>query len=424
MILSEGPPMSPKARREYILDMRRRYAAATYVARTALLDEIVAMTGYHRKYALALMHREPRAPIKRQRRATYGPAVREALLKVWRAADYPWSVRLKGLLPLWLPWLHEHMRIDRSTQDALLRISVRSIDRLLRAKRGEIRRRLYGHTRPGRLLKTQVPIRAERWDVDEPGWSELDLVAHCGGNGSGEFLNSLNLTDIASTWTQSRAIRGKGERETVRAIEHVRQQLPFGLLGLDSDSGSEFINYHCVRYCETQKLKFTRSRPYKKNDNAHIEQKNWTHVRKIFGWQRLEGTNVADMMNDLYDNELRIWLNYFQPSVKLIKKIRVGSRVRKVYDAPQTALDRLIVLGALSDEQKHTMINERAACDPFILAQTIERKIKNILEYASPSPERIVPRGPGIRALSHKEARIERTVHSSGKILSGATVRP
>ena len=373
--------MSPKARHEYLAEMRGRYAAATGAQRSALLDEVVAVTGYHRKYAIALLHAPARMPRKRKRRAMYGPEVATALTEIWKAGGYPWSARLKVMIPFWLPWLEQRGELGSRARTALLNISIRSIDRLLCAKRGEVRRRLYGHTRSGALLKHQIPIRAERWNAMEAGWSELDLVAHCGDSSFGEFINSVNLTDIASGWTETRAICGKGERATVAAIDAIRQSLPFALQGIDSDSGSEFINYHCVRYCNTKpKLLFTRSRPYKKNDNAHVEQKNWTHVRKVLGWQRLEGHAVATAMNDLYAGDLRMWMNYFQPSVKLTEKQRIGSRVRKKYDAPQTPLDRLIALGALDESKAAAMLAQRAAINPFELAKRIEQKIEAILK--------------------------------------------
>lgn len=326
------------------------------------------------------------------------------------------------MLPLWLPWLRRNQTLDAATQAALMRVSVRTIDRLLRAKRGEIRRRLYGHTRPGSLLKHQIPIRAERWDVSQPGWSELDLVSHCGGNNFGQFINSLNLTDIASTWTETRAICGKGERATVAAIDEIRQSLPFALLGIDSDSGGEFINHHCVRYCNAKpKLVFTRSRPYKKNDNAHIEQKNFTHVRKIFGWQRLDEQHRADAMNELYVGDLRILLNYFQPSVKLLEKERVGSRIRKRYDTPQTPLDRLIALGTLDNKRRLAMLAQRDALDPFALAASIDAKIGGILKAAQTQPSLPHPLKPTPFLPLPKKILEQPAALGAGKILVGAT---
>ncbi|MBV9270647.1 MAG: transposase family protein [Candidatus Eremiobacteraeota bacterium] len=205
---------------------------------------------------------------------------------------------------------------------------------------------------------------------------EIDLVAHCGDSNYGEFISSLNATDIATGWTETRAIIGKGQRGVVAALDEIRQILPFTLIAIDSDSGSEFISMHLVRWCQAHNIYFTRSRPYKKNDNAHIEQKNWTQVRRLLGWSRFESQETADLMNALYSSELRIWMNCFQPSVKLVTKERHGSRVCKRYDFPQTPINRLTNadLAALADT------------DPFELAEAIQRRISQIAQRAAANP--------------------------------------
>jgi hypothetical protein len=198
-------------------------------------------------------------------------------------------------------------------------------------------------------------------------------------NPDGEFACSVNLTDVATTWTETRAVLGKGQRFVVEALEDMRNCLPFSLRGLDSDSGSEFINAHCIDWCKRHRLQFTRSRPYHKNDNAHVEQKNWTHVRKIFGWKRIDDVLAIEAMNDLYRTELRLLMNYFQPNVKLIERVRVGSRVRRKYDAPKTPFERLIELDVLAPEQVRRMRKERDRLDPFALSTAIETKVRAIL---------------------------------------------
>lgn len=405
--------MSPKARREYVSDMRRRYACATLVERSRLLDEVVALTGYHRKYAIMLLGREPRPSARRRRAKRYGPAVVEALAVIWKAAGYPWSARLKAMVPLWLPWLEKRLPIDIRTRGELMRISARSIDRALAPKRAETQRRRNSLTRSSGWLMHQIPIRSERWDVSVPGWLEIDLVAHCGESAGGEFVCSLNTTDIATGWTETRAVMGKGQARVLAALDEIRLSLPFPLIGIDSDSGSEFINFQLVRWCEAHNIAFTRSRPYKKNDNAHIEQKNFTHVRKIFGWLRFDSTEALEAMNALYANELRVWMNYFQSSVKLASKERVGSRVHKHYDAPQTPYQRILAHG-LSPAQN--------AADPFDLADRITDRIEEMRKLANPFP--IHPKrhhGPGLEPLSNHGALIAR---AAGKILAGATARP
>lgn len=317
------------------------------------------------------------------------------------------------MLPLWLPWLERHMPIAAQTREQLLRISARSIDRVLAAKRAQTQRRRNSLTRSAGWLVHQIPIRAERWNLSGPGWLEIDLVAHCGDSNGGEFIYSLNATDIATGWTETRAVLGKGQAGIIAALEDIRSRLPFPLVGIDSDSGSEFINMQLVRWCNVQEIEFTRSRPYKKNDNAHIEQKNYTHVRKVFGWLRFDSIEALQMMNALYAGELRIWMNYFQSSVKLIGKERIGSRVRKHYDAPKTPYQRLGSYGF-----------DLAPCsqDPFVLGRRITESIAQMSAIANaiaPSPK---PRhGPALPPLSNRSALVAR---AAGKIFAGATGRP
>ena len=379
--------------------MRDRYCAAQRTERGRLLDEIVAVTGLHRKHVIRALGREPLRRRRPRRESCYGPEVVAVLAAIWTAADYPWSLRLKAMLPLWLRWAKARMVMSVACEASLLRISARSIDRLLRSKRGELRRRHYGRTKPGTLLKHQIPIRSERWDVHEAGWGEIDTVHHCGDTLVGEYIYSLNFTDIASTWTETRAAVNRAQIHIVAAMEQIAQALPFRLQGLDSDSGSEFLNNHFIRFCRGRRLFFTRSRPYKKNDNAHIEQKNWTHVRKLLGWQRLTEPLVAQLMNDLYSNELRLWMNFFQPSVKLIEKRRVGSRVRRIYDRAQTPLDRLIALGALEPKRRAELQALRDRTDPFELARQIEGKLAAIRHAALTQAQAPRPtlRGPDLQ---------------------------
>jgi hypothetical protein len=376
--------MEAKACREYAKEMRNRYRKAVRTQRGRLLDEFTAVTGYHRKYAIGLLGREPMPRSRRPGKPTrFTDEVCEALVKIWRAAAYPWSARLVAMLPTWMPHARIHLDLSDEVERLLLGMSSRSMDRLLRRHRTELRRRIYGRTKPGTLLKHQVPVRTERWDTTEVGWCETDTVAHCGEVGDGEFAFSVNMTDVASTWTETRAVLGKGQRFVVEALEEMRCTLPFALRGIDSDSGSEFINHHCYGWCKEHGLEFTRGRPYRKNDNAYIEQKNWTHVRKIFGWKRIDAPAAIEAMNTLYRNELRLFLNYFQPSVKLIERHRIGSRVRRKYDAPKTPFERLIALGVLTEAQVATMQAERDELDPFALSAAIEAKVAAILGMPS-----------------------------------------
>lgn len=362
---------------------RRRYAQVdTREERTQLLDEFCRLSGYHRKYAIALLNRpEDDGPVEplRRRGVTYSPQALRALEKIWEAAGYPWSQRLKALLPLWLPWAQKHVRgLTPKVEEEILAISARQIDRRLCEKKCVLKRRLYGRTKPGTLLKHQIAVKTDNWDVTEPGFVEIDLVAHCGPSASGEFIHTLNVTDIQTGWSESRAVMGKGERGVAAALDEIRRSLPFKLKAIDSDNGSEFINYHLHRYCKKHGIQFTRSRPYKKNDNAHIEQKNWTHVRKLFGWDRYDTNEQLDAMNALCKGDLRLYMNLFQPSVKLMKKERIGSRIRRHYDAPKTPLDRLQESSgnAAPTLPVQHLLSLRNNQDPFELSRRVETKLK------------------------------------------------
>jgi hypothetical protein len=226
-------------------------------------------------------------------------------------------------------------------------------------------------------------VKTDTWDVKTPGFAEIDLVSHSGNSGAGEFAQSLNLTDIHTGWTESRAILGRGQEAVRQALEEIAGVLPFGLRGLDSDNGSEFINWHLKRWCEARKIQLTRGRPYKKDDNAHIEQKNWTHVRKLLGWDRYDSAAVVEAINDLYGQELRLWLNLYLPSVKLVKKTRVGSKLRRVYDAAQTPLQRVLASCQAEPKRVAELKNLRLSLDPFQLSRQIDQKLQRIYAMAN-----------------------------------------
>jgi len=386
--------MNGMSRRDYLRAIWDRYRRSNPEQKGKILDEFCRVCGYNRKYAIGLLNR-PRPTARPQPRKTrgssYGCKVIQVLASVWEAAGYPWSVRLKALLPLWLPWIRQRYLLSPKEQQQLLRISPRQIDRRLQPLKRRLRRRLYGRTKPGTLLKHHIPIKTDHWDVSSPGFTEIDLVSHSGNCAEGEFAHSFNVTDIHSTWTETRAVLGKGQTGIVQGLEEMRQALPFQLQGIDSDNGSEFLNDHLVRYCKTHCIQFTRGRPYKKDDNAHIEQKNWTHVRKLIGWDRFDTPEAVELLNDLYQNELRLMMNLFQPSVKLIRKERVGSRLRRIYDVPQTPLDRLRDCKGAKKSRVAELLRLRATTDPFLLAQAIEAKIERLGSLTTRSRSTISP---------------------------------
>jgi hypothetical protein len=377
--------VTPAARREYVRAVRPRYTLAPGRAKPGILDEFCATTGYHRKYAITLLNCPQRtAEQPRRRRApAYSPQVITLLAAIWEAAGYPWSTRLQALLPLWLPWARRHFAIPPHVARRLRTISPSTIDRRLQARKRQVRRRLYGRTKPGTLLKHHIPIRTEHWSVTTPGFTEVDLVSHSGNWAEGEFLQSLNLTDLHTGWVESRAVLGKTQRAVRAAVAELRAALPFPLRGLDSDNGAEFINACLFQYCRGHHIHFTRGRPYKKDDNAHVEQKNWTHVRKLLGWDRYDSLEAQAAINDLYRHELRLMMNLYQPSVKLVRKTRVGARLRRRYDRPQTPLDRLLASGIGDPADLRALTRLRARLDPFVLAAAIERKLTQIYRLAN-----------------------------------------
>lgn len=396
--------MGHGARWEYFRVIYGRYGKAEGKTKGGMLDEFCLNTGYHRKYAIRLLNGPP--PGKREearprgRKPQYSSAMVSLLAAVWEAAGYPWSVRLKAILPNWMPWIRQRYKLSPETERQLLGISARQMDRRLGKKKSQCQRRLYGQTKPGTLLKHHIPVKTDSWNVTAPGFAEIDLVSHSGNSGEGEFAHTLNLTDIHTGWTESRGLLGKGQEGVRQALEEIQRGLPFDLLGLDSDNGSEFINWHLERWCKQSQIQLTRGRPYKKDDNAHIEQKNWTHVRKLLGWERYDSRAAVEAMNDLYRHELRLWLNLYLPSVKLVKKLRVGSKVRRVYDAPQTPLERVLASASAPPHQAAALKKLRAALDPFQLGKAIEQKIEAIYAMAnrrlSPQtmPKKRDPSGP------------------------------
>ena len=379
--------MGKKTKWEYFRAIYQRYRKASTTEKTQILVEFCEVCGYNRKYAIAKLNApfpEPKTSAKRhQRSSKYTSQTLAILQAIWETSGYPWSVRLKALLPLWLPWAKKHFTISPAIEQQLLQISARQIDRRLKARKTQLKRRLYGRTKPGTLLKHHIPIKTDSWNITSPGFTETDLVSHSGNSEKGEFVHSLNLTDIFSTWVEARAVMGKGQIGVLNAMQEIEQALPFKLLGIDSDNGTEFINYHLKAFCDQREIQFTRGRPYKKDDNAHIEQKNWTHVRKILGYLRYDSQPALNAINDLYQNELGSMMNLFQPSVKLVKKTRLGSKLKKIYDKPTTPLDRLLASHSADPAKLEKLKKLRASLDPFKLSQIIEQKLDRIFKLAN-----------------------------------------
>lgn len=377
--------MSKKCRqskREYLLAIWERYQRVGRRFKSKILDEFCAVCGYTRKYAIGLLSRKPR---RRQRkpgpRRRYDGQVLEPLKVIWLAAEQMCSKRLKAALPLWLPFYEqEHGPLVEPVRKKLLQISAASIDRLLKKERARYRGKGLCGTRPGGLLKHQIPIRTDNDDVDRPGFLEADTVAHCGNSLAGDFIWSITFTDIFCQWTENRATWNKGAEGVLGQVKDVEANLPFELLGFDVDNGSEFLCFHLWRYLldRPRPVPLTRSRPYRKNDQAHVEQKNWTHVRQLLGYQRLEPPELVPLINELY----RTWgllHNFFCPNLKLLSKTRKGAKTIRKYSPPQTPYQRLLESKHLSQEQKQKLQNRFQQLNPLQLKREIEQKLKLVL---------------------------------------------
>ena len=406
--------MGRRSKWEYLKAIYQRYRHASKAVKRRILDEFCQVCGYNRKYAIRRLNGRLPQPARRpprHRPTRYSHHVVGILTTVWEAAGYPWSVRLKALLPLWMPWIRQRFSLAPELEQQLLAISPRQLDWRLQVKKIGQRRRLYGRTKPGTLLKHHIPIKTDHWDVTQPGYAEIDLVSHSGDCGEGEFVYSLTLTDIHTTWTESRAVLGRGYTGILSSLEELRQGLPFALLGLDSDNGSEFLNHHLWRYTQERTIQFTRSRPYKKDDNAHVEQKNWTHVRKLIGWDRYDTEAARAAMNDLYRHELREFMNLFLPSVKLLKKERVGSRLKRIYNEPKTPLDRLAACPEADPAKVAALTRLREQLDPFALAQAIDQKLECLCRLATHRRSPKAPTTPPPPAKAPRPlSRVEREV--------------
>lgn len=343
---------------KYLKQLQARYRKASRQERSVILDEFVKTTGYHRKYAIAILGgRRPRkqGPVRRPRRAIYGEEEARALEELAELFDQICSKRLRIALDVELPRLYQAGSVSMSHQcyEKLLAIGPATMDRL-RAKRKRERVKGRSLTKPGTLLKDRIPIRTwAEWTEDKPGFCEIDLVDHSGGQvtrGS-DHAWTLCFTDIHTAWTECVATPNKAQIHVFAAIKRARQRLPFPLLGIDSDNGSEFINDQLFRYCEQEQITFTRGRAGRKNDNPYVEQKNWSVVRRAVGYDRYDTPEQLDLLNDLYAL-LHLYLNFFLPVMKLKEKVRTGSKVKRVYDDPQTPYARVLNSPHLSDQDK------------------------------------------------------------------------
>ena len=386
-----------KARQSLVRVNATRYQKSSKKEKGKILDEFVESTGYRRCYASLLLNRHGRSVrvdrkttligdiskrVRKKREPIYGPDVLEAVKKIWANLDFLCGKRLKAVLSETLARMERwgEIEVSSSTRQKLKRISAATIDRLLVPERKRLELKSRSGTKPGTLLRSQIQIRTSSdWDENRPGFGEIDLVSHGGGDERGDFAQSLCFTDIASTWRDSVAVRNKAQFHVFNGLQKVRKRLPFKLLGIDSDNGSEFINAHLVNYCREQEIIFTRSRPYRKNDNCFVEEKNYTLVRRAAGYLRYDSAEEVETLNRLY----HYWClrtNYFLPTMKLIKKTRIGSKVVKKYDSPKTPFQRLLASEYVPASAKQQLRQVYKELNPAQLTREIGRLQEALLK--------------------------------------------
>jgi len=376
--------MTKMSKREYLIELKQKYYHAGRKQKTQLLNDFCEFTKYNRKYALGLISK-PLARIWKQykkRNKYYDQEVIDKLLILWRADDEICAERLQPFIPELLKKMIDcgEIQVADEVKEKLLQISIGQVKRILHHQKRISTTKIKGTTRPGSLLKHQIAIRYGPWEEVDPGFFEMDTVAHCGETVAGSFIYSLDLVDIATGWAEQGAIWGKGERATLEQFKKIEKRLPFKILGIDPDNGSEFINYHMYRHCQKKTINFTRSRPYHKNDNAHIEQKNWTAIRQLVGYDRLDKKKQLKILNDLYENSWRLYINFFQPTMKLKEKIKdtkTGKTKKKYYEA-KTPYQRILKHKKVDKETKKILKAIYKGLNPVKLKVEIKEKLEEL----------------------------------------------
>lgn len=389
---------------EYAAALRGRYSQAGKRERGAILSEFCRTTGYHRKAAIRLLAHAPKQPSKerRGRRREYDSEVTRALRVAWEATGHVGSKRLAPFLAELVPLLERQRElvITSATRERLLRISPATVDRLLKPFRIRGLRRPYTSARSHSMLKAKIPVRTfTDWDDAGVGYMEVDLVAHCGDSPEGFFLHTLVAVDIRTGWSECIPVWGKGEDEVRASVQRLRSQVPFPLLGIDSDNGGEFINRQLYEYCRDHGIQFTRSRPYKKNDQAYVEQKNWSAVRKLVGWDRYASEAAYRQLQRVYELTT-VHMNHFQPLCKLVHKERVGAHVRKRYDRAQTPFRRLLAAGTLHRIQERELLESYRRLNPVQLRAQLDEALEALWKLVERRP---VLTGAAARARAEAE---------------------
>jgi hypothetical protein len=379
--------MSQNTKSELLEKLRRRYKTAGKTHRIRLIDQAVELMGYHRKSAIRALGWKPPLAATRSgvmgRPRVYDPGLLMPALKtIWLIGQQPCGKRLAAMMAEWVPAYEDyHHSVKSSVREQLLEASSATLDRMLGGCRAQYRKAPLG-TKPGNMLRQSIPIRGGSWQEDEPGWTEADTVALCGGSMEGENTWVLDNIDICLTWVEMRAMHGRGQHATVEQLKDIERSQPFVWQGLDSDNGGEFINRHVLSWCQEGRAKpiyYTRSRPYRSNDNAHVEQKNWTHVRHWFGYQRHDNPEVVPLINELARGELGQFVNLFSPSMKLeSKEQNPDGRERRKYGEPATPYARVMAHALIRAEDKARLRGIKEKLNPFALEASIQKKLKAI----------------------------------------------
>lgn len=375
--------MDMNARNQYLKVLQESYfQARSRKEMSGILDEYCRNTGQHRKYLIRRINSSiPSTPKKRRREEFYDGYVRAALAEVWEIFDYPCGQRLAPLLKAEVDRLRDfaELLIPDEVAEKLKRISPRTIDRKLEHQKEVLHQKRRYHQKNNPLIYQQIPVRAS-WEGSLIGQEEIDMVSHCGASASGQYINSVSVVDIATGWWEGEGIMGKGQERAFKALTRIRERMPLDWLEIHPDNDTAFINWHLLRYARQEGIAFSRSRPYKKNDNCFVEQKNSTHVRGFLGHLRYDTGKELDLINELYGNELRLYKNFFQPVMKLKEKIRDKGRVHRKYDIPKTPYQRLMESEQISAEVKRELQNIYCSLNPAQLKRGIDEKVNNLFK--------------------------------------------
>lgn len=411
--------ISRAASRELILATWERYSRSTKSEKGRILDEFAALTGLSRKRAIVVLRRAPVVEEKRTRKRNriYNEGERQALLVLWEAADRVCGRRLKPLIPLLIQSMedHGHLQLEPAMRERLLTVGSATIDRILKPAREEVRTKSRLRAKSKSKVRAKVPVRTfADWNDPEPGFLEMDCVAHCGGSMAGSFIHSLVLTDLADGWTECMPLVVRTGELVVDAVTTVGKMLPFAMKGIDVDNGSEFINDSLFNFCRENQIEFTRARPRRKNDQAWIEQKNGSVVRRMLGYLRYEGLPAAKAISRLYAAS-RLYVNFFQPSFKLDTKVRIGSQIKKHYHPPATPCQRLLASEAVPDEAKAALRSTARGLDPIRLLEEIRAMQEHIARLAEGEKLPIPP---------HRDADLDQFIRSLATAWKCGEVRP